>query len=119
MGCKNSPPSRTLAAYLVDQMPDEDVPKMCSVLAHMEDGCDVVLVEPPQYGKKMPVTYDGGYGRQGTVKLMQDECAACRQERRCLVLDSSEGEYNPGAICQTCANTLFAAYKEPQCHDST
>lgn len=36
MGCKNSPPSRTLAAYLVDQMPDEDVPKMCSVLAHME-----------------------------------------------------------------------------------
>ena len=53
------------------------------------------------------VTYDGGYNRTGEIGVMTWRCAACEEERLCLVMDSSEGEYQWGAICQPCANAMF------------
>lgn len=58
---------------------------------------------------KVIATFDANFGRQGIISLEDTECDVCHQTARCLVIDSSEAEYNDGAICKPCIDASFAA----------
>jgi hypothetical protein len=51
--------------------------------------------------------FDGRHERQGYIALIDGRCDACSTETKVLVMDASEGEYAPGAICRTCALAAF------------
>jgi hypothetical protein len=59
-------------------------------------------------GGKLIAEWDSAYGRKGTIRLALHECHVCRQAKICLLIDSSEKEYGPGAICADCANNAFS-----------
>lgn len=45
------------------------------------------------------IGFDSGYGRIGIVWIDYQTCLACKQKKQCLIIDSSEGEYNQASIC--------------------
>lgn len=57
------------------------------------------------------ITFNAKWNRAGTIKLERRRCNGCRKRKLCLCIDSSEGEYGPGCICQDCVNELFAKNK--------
>jgi hypothetical protein len=54
-----------------------------------------------------PITYDGGYGRVGTVAVQLDKCDICGETKPCLATDSTEGEYAPSVLCLPCIALIF------------
>jgi hypothetical protein len=59
------------------------------------------------------ILFDGNYGRTGTIRVERRECCGCKETRRCLVIDPSEGEYRQGAMCMDCIETAFKAGEDP------
>jgi hypothetical protein len=54
-------------------------------------------------------SFDGWHHREGEVWADPvATCSVCKEVRPCVVLDSSEGEYAPGAICLACATRALA-----------
>ena len=54
------------------------------------------------------VTFDGGYDRKGTIVVEIAKCSCCGTENTVVItVDSSEGEYAKGRICEDCANKFF------------
>lgn len=53
--------------------------------------------------KRLLAEFDGNYGRKGTIIVGEAECDVCKQDRACIIIDQSEGEYNAGHICGECA----------------
>ena len=53
------------------------------------------------------VTEDwAAFGRGYTVSVETSTCARCRQETRCLVVDTSDGEYLTVNLCAACLVAL-------------
>lgn len=46
------------------------------------------------------------FGRGYAVSVKRSTCARCRQEDRCLVVDTSDGEYLAAALCAACLVAL-------------
>jgi hypothetical protein len=59
------------------------------------------------------ILFDGNYGRTGTIRVERRECEACKETKRCLVVDSSEGEYHPGVLCLDCIEDAFKGGEDP------
>lgn len=59
-------------------------------------------------------TFDGGYGRIGTVEIIVDQpCSRCSKTSiPVLTMDGSDGEYCSAYLCQPCITTLFHAFEE-------
>lgn len=53
--------------------------------------------------------FEGGYGRTGVISLGDGVCALCGKSALCLIVDQSEGEYEPGMACQDCIGRAFTA----------
>lgn len=51
--------------------------------------------------------FRGGHGRDGIISVIDGTCDVCLNPARVIAIDASEGEYNPGAICQMCAEKAF------------
>lgn len=63
--------------------------------------------EEPTYGLSGgEIRFDANYGRCGTIRRATAKCCGCGEEKLCIVVDQSEGEYNPGAVCSKCADAL-------------
>lgn len=60
------------------------------------------------------LSFDGNYGRDGMMRATKALCSGCNVEKKCLVTDQSEGEYNPAMICLDCIEWLFS---EPHTDD--
>jgi len=56
---------------------------------------------------KLVATFDGKYGRDGVIVVLEGECDVCGRTECVLVVDQSEGEYWPGSVCIICANKAF------------
>jgi len=54
------------------------------------------------------VTFDAAYDRTGTISAELDTCHRCKQEKLCISIDSSDGEYGPGNICLECATDMLS-----------
>ena len=54
------------------------------------------------------LSFDGKYGRDGVMRATRAACAGCGEEKKCLRVDQSEGEYDPGLICLDCIERLFS-----------
>ena len=46
--------------------------------------------------------FDADYYRIGEVSIVEGKCVLCDKEKRCIFLDSSEGEYGGACICVDC-----------------
>ena len=57
-------------------------------------------------------TFDAAYGRQGSINLELAVCDVCKVHQKCVTIDSSEGEYGPGAICKLCIDAAFLHAEE-------
>lgn len=51
--------------------------------------------------------FDAYYGRRGQIVVADGKCDACRKKARVIIIDSSQNEYNPGAICKSCCLEAF------------
>mgnify|MGYP001586065709 CR=1 FL=1 len=55
-------------------------------------------------------SFDGGHGREGSIAVLDGlACDVCHATTRVLVVDASENEYAPGAICQPCTRRAFGS----------
>lgn len=67
----------------------------------------------PVYGLQADgkaILFDAHYGRDGTITVVfKAVCGGCKEVRKCLRVDQSEAEYNPGIVCLDCIENLFAA----------
>jgi hypothetical protein len=61
----------------------------------------------------LPVHFDATYHRYGRIDVEGATCDVCRQPALCLTIDSSEGEYGAGSVCEACVGRLFAIRKVP------
>lgn len=52
-------------------------------------------------------TWEADYNRNGYMEITSAKCHVCSKVAECLCVDSSEGEYGPGAICLDCINEFF------------
>ena len=53
------------------------------------------------------LSFDANYGRDGVFGVVHGKCMGCGEEKKCLHVDQSEGEYNAGLICLDCIGRLF------------
>jgi hypothetical protein len=53
-----------------------------------------------------------GHGRDKVVHFATADCDTCGRREHCLGFDSSENEYGPVWICQTCTTRLEGAFFE-------
>ena len=56
---------------------------------------------------KLIANWASAYSRTGTIEVGDAQCNVCLQDKTCLLIDSSEEEYGPGAICEICAKKAF------------
>lgn len=54
------------------------------------------------------LSFDANYGRDGVFSTTRAKCMGCGEERKCLHVDQSDGEYNAGVICLDCIERLFS-----------
>ena len=56
-------------------------------------------------------TFEAAYGRRGSIWIARADWPACAKcgttERYRLCMDSSGGEYGPGALCWACIEQAF------------
>lgn len=52
-------------------------------------------------------TFDAAYGRSGLIWIDESKCDLCDKETLCLHIDSSEGEYGSGKVCELCTKKIF------------
>lgn len=57
------------------------------------------------------ISFDADFGRDGMFRTANGKCAGCGEQRKCLHVDQSEGEYKPGVICLDCIERLFERHK--------
>ena len=57
------------------------------------------------------ITFDANYGRHGSIDISKTKCDGCGNEKICLKVDQSEGEYTPGNICKECIDRMFSEYE--------
>ncbi len=50
------------------------------------------------------------YSRTGTAILKQDVCDICSNKNTCLVIDTSDDEYDSVSICIYCINSAYDEY---------
>ena len=53
------------------------------------------------------IEFEAGYGRTGIIEVLEIKCDAGDKKEYCLCIDSSEGEYSAGSICQRCSSIMF------------
>jgi len=46
--------------------------------------------------------FEAGWDYIGQIWIAKEICNACNQEKACVCIDSSEGEYGEGTICFEC-----------------
>lgn len=46
--------------------------------------------------------FEASHCRTGVIWIEEFNCDKCNKKRRCLCIDSSEGEYGEGSICFEC-----------------
>jgi hypothetical protein len=51
--------------------------------------------------------FNAAYGRVGVIWIDENTCDLCGEETRCLNIDSSEGEYGEGSVCELCTKKIF------------
>ena len=51
--------------------------------------------------------FEAGYERTGCITLEKIECDNCHKIKNCICIDSSDGEYGPGNICENCIKKAF------------
>lgn len=51
--------------------------------------------------------FDARHGREGNIAVIEGQCDKCHTTTRVLIIDSSEGEYAPGAVCMRCIKAAF------------
>ena len=56
---------------------------------------------------KLVIYFKAEYERSGTILIDENECKKCYKFKKCLCIDSSEGEYGPGNICKECIEEMF------------
>tara|TARA_X000001382_G_C3142205_1_gene169930 strand:- start:239 stop:676 length:438 start_codon:yes stop_codon:yes gene_type:complete len=56
------------------------------------------------------IKFKAAYNRQGAIWLEQSHCCSCNEISLCINIDSSEGEYGAGSICQECLVQLQIDY---------
>ena len=49
--------------------------------------------------------FDAAFCREGVVSLVVDNCVLCGEEKRCVYIDGSEGEYGGASVCGDCAKS--------------
>lgn len=52
-------------------------------------------------------TFKAAYGREGLIWIDESKCDLCDEETTCLHIDSSEGEYGSGKVCELCTKKIF------------
>lgn len=57
--------------------------------------------------EEFPIIYNGGYGREGHIWSAISRCDGCGQKKPVICVDSSEGEYSTGKICQECITKIL------------
>lgn len=55
-------------------------------------------------------TFDGRYGRRGTIQCSTEVCDNCHKKRIVIEIDSAEDEYYSGKICKECIDKAFNDY---------
>lgn len=51
--------------------------------------------------------FRAGYGRVGVINVIIGTCDVCNEKKIVIAIDSSEEEYGPGCVCESCAIRLF------------
>ncbi|MGZ4968063.1 MAG: hypothetical protein ACXV8O_01490 [Methylobacter sp.] len=46
--------------------------------------------------------FEAGFDRTGVIELVIDTCCICEQEKVCVYIDGSEGEYGGASVCAEC-----------------
>ena len=64
---------------------------------------------------KKIITFDGGYGRIGTIEVVETDCNICGKETKCFYIDDSQEEYAGGAVCLDCA--IEQLTEKPKCSE--
>lgn len=59
----------------------------------------------------MEIKFDGGHDRGGKITAEVTSCDGCKQNRPCIVMDASQGEYKSGKICEECIEEMLAGLK--------
>lgn len=57
--------------------------------------------------KLLIASFEAEYSRRGEIWIENDMCDVCLKDKNCLLIDSSQDEYGPGAICLECINKAF------------
>lgn len=52
-------------------------------------------------------TFKAAYGREGLIWVDKSKCDLCDKEVTCINIDSSEGEYGSGKVCELCTKKIF------------
>jgi len=68
-------------------------------------GPDPEVVEA--MSKHPHANFKAANSRSGTIAVIKAQCNVCLRKRVVIAIDSSEGEYGPGCICQLCAKKAF------------
>ena len=63
--------------------------------------------------RKLIAEWDASYSRKGTIEIGDATCNVCGRDKVCLMIDSSEEEYGPGAICADCVSRAFQQAATP------
>ena len=53
-------------------------------------------------GARTIKTFDANYGRVGEICVIKGVCDLCGEEKLCVYIDGSEGEYGGAFVCKDC-----------------